>query len=181
MRRACADTWIMARKQAGRGDPTDPRRRRDPRDVRIIERLERDKARLIKERDHWKRRGEHLEKELEAAQRAGRRQAAPFAKDRPQGSGGRPGRRAGAEYGKQGRRQPPARVDETHAAPAPTTCPDCGEAVVVTRTASQYQEDLPEVRPLVRRFDVEVGHCSACRRRVQGEVVPVVWTTRGLH
>ena len=63
---------------------------------------------------------EHLEKELEAAQRAGRRQAAPFAKGRPQGSGGRPGRRSGAEYGKQGRRRPPARVDETHAAPAPT-------------------------------------------------------------
>ncbi len=158
----------MARKQAGRGDSTGSRRQRDPRDVRIIERLERDKARLIEERDHWKRRSEHLEKELEAAQRASRRQAAPFAKDRPQGRGGRPGRRAGAEYGKQGRRRPPTRVDETHAAPAPTTCPDCGKAVVVTRTASQYQEDLPEVRPLVRRFDVEVGHCSACRRRVQG-------------
>ena len=24
------------------------------------------------------------------------------------------------------------------------------------------------VRPLVRRFDIEVGHCSQCRRRVQG-------------
>ena len=133
-----------------------------------IERLERDKAKLIEERDRWKRRSEHLEKELDAARRAGRRQAAPFAKDRPQGCGGRPGRRAGAEYGKQGRRRPPARVDETHAAPAPTTCPACGGAVAVTRTASQVQEDLPEVRPVVRRFDIEVGHCTACRRRVQG-------------
>ena len=24
------------------------------------------------------------------------------------------------------------------------------------------------VRPIVRRFDIEVGHCSQCRRRVQG-------------
>ena len=32
----------------------------------------------------------------------------------------------------------------------------------------QYQEDLPVVRPIVRRFDIEVGHCSQCRRRVQG-------------
>ena len=68
-----------------------------------IERLERDKAELIEERDHWKRRSEdlegrgedlkrrieHLEKELEAARRAGRRQAAPFAKDRRQGTGRR--------------------------------------------------------------------------------------------
>ena len=140
----------------------------DPRDVRRIERLERDKAKLIEERDHWKRRSEHLEKELEAARRAGKRQAASFAKDRPQGSGRRPGRRAGAEYGKQGRRREPTRVDETYAAPVPTTCPDCGGAVALDRVASQYQEDLPEVRPLVRRFDIEVGHCSQCQRRVQG-------------
>ena len=133
-----------------------------------IERLERDKAKLIEERDHWKRRSEHLEKELEAARRAGRRQAAPFAKDRPQGRAGRPGRRAGAEYGKHGRRRQPTQVDETHVAPAPTSCPDCGGAVALDRVASQYQEELPEVRPLVRRFDIEVGHCSQCQRRVQG-------------
>ena len=106
-----------------------------------IERLERDKAKLIEERDHWKRRSEHLEKELEAARRAGRRQAAPFAKDRPQGRAGRPGRRAGAEYGKHGRRRQPTQVDETHVAPAPTSCPDCGGAVALDRVASQYQEE----------------------------------------
>ena len=158
----------MARKKDDRNDSNGPGRPRDPRDVRRIERLERDKAKLIDERDHWKRRSEHLEKELEAARRAGRRQAAPFAKDRPQGRGGRPGRRAGAEYGRQGRRRAPTQADETHVAPAPTTCPDCGGAVTLDRVASQYQEDLPAVRPLVRRFDIEVGHCSQCQRRVQG-------------
>ena len=158
----------MARKKGDRGDSKGPEPQRDPRDVRRIERLERDKARLIEDRDRWKRRSEHLEKELEAARRAGRRQAAPFAKDRPQGSGRRPGRRAGAEYGKHGCRRPPTRVDERHRAPVPTTCPDCGGAVALDRTATQYQEDLPEVRPLVRCFDIEVGHCPRCRRRVQG-------------
>ena len=158
----------MARKNGDRGDSQGPGPRRDPRDVRRIERLEREKAKLIEERDRWKRRSEHLEKELEAAQRAGRRQAAPFAKDKPQGRKRPPGRRAGAEYGKHGCRRPPTRVDETHAAPAPTMCPDCGGAVALDRVEAQYQEDLPEVRPLVRRFDVEVGHCSQCRRRVQG-------------
>jgi transposase len=33
---------------------------------------------------------------------------------------------------------------------------------------SQYQEDLPPVRPLVREFRIEVGHCAECGRRVQG-------------
>ena len=59
-------------------------------------------------------------------------------------------------------------MDETHAAPAPKTCPDCGGHVAVERVAAQYQEDVPDVRPLVRRFDVEVGRCAQCRRRVQG-------------
>ena len=158
----------MPRKKHDRDDSNGPGRQRDPRDVRRIERLERDKAKLIEDRDHWKRRSEHLEKELEAARRAGRRQAAPFAKDRPQGRGGRPGRRAGAEYGRQGRRREPTQADETHVAAAPTTCPDCGGAVALDRVASQYQEDLPAVHPLVRRFDIEVGHCSQCQRRVQG-------------
>ena len=165
----------MARKKAVGGDSNGPGRRRDPRDVRRIEHLEEDNARLernvaelTEERDSLKRRNEHLEKELEAAQRAGKRQAAPFARDRPQGSGKCPGRRPGARYGKQGRRRKPTRVDETRAAPAPTDCPDCGGAVEVTRTAQQYQEDLPEVHSLVRRFDIEVGRCTKCRKRVQG-------------
>ena len=36
------------------------------------------------------------------------------------------------------------------------------------RVAPQYQEELPVQRPLVRRFDVEIGRCAQCRRRVQG-------------
>ena len=60
----------MARKKGDRDDSDRAGRRRDPRDLRI-ERLKRDKAKLLEERDHWKRRSEQLEKELEAARRAG--------------------------------------------------------------------------------------------------------------
>ena len=62
----------------------------------------------------------------------------------------------------------PTRVDETFAAPVPASCPDCGGAVTVAGIEPQYQEDLPAVRPVVRRFDVEIGHCSQCQQRVQG-------------
>ena len=65
------------------------------------ERLQRRNERLRRENDRLKRKIDHLEKQLAAARRAGFRQAAPFAKDRPQGRGGRPGRRAGAAYGRQ--------------------------------------------------------------------------------
>ena len=132
------------------------------------ERLRRRNERLRRENDRLKQQIDHLEKQLAAARRAGRRQAAPFAKDRPHGRGGRPGRRAGAAYGRQACRPRPAQVDEHYSASAPATCPDCGGAVAVSRVAAQYQEDLPVVRPIVRRFDIEVGHCSQCRRRVAG-------------
>ena len=36
------------------------------------------------------------------------------------------------------------------------------------RVATQIQEDLPVVRPQVRCFDVHVGRCLRCGRRVQG-------------
>ena len=138
---------------------------------RDVKRLQRKSDRLQRENDRLKERVERLKRQLDEARRAGRRQAAPFAKDRPQGSGGRPGRKTGAKYGRHGCRPRPTRIDETHAAPVPTTCPDCGGGVAVTRVASQYQEELPVVRPVVRRFDIEVGHCSRCRRRVQGRHV----------
>jgi transposase len=50
----------------------------------------------------------------------------------------------------------------------PARCPDCGGTITETRVATQVQEDLPLVRPHVRRFDVHVGHCGQCGRRVQG-------------
>ena len=52
--------------------------------------------------------------------------------------------------------------------PVPDACPDCGGELDVTRVASQYQEELPAVRPTVRRFDIEIGRCAHCGRRVQG-------------
>lgn len=49
--------------------------------------------------------------------------------------------------------------------PLSHTCPDCGGAVDDMHVTAQYQEDLPLVRPVVRRFDVHVGRCRRCGRR----------------
>ena len=59
-------------------------------------------------------------------------------------------------------------MNETYAAPLPAACPRCGGAIQVTRVATQYQEDLPVVQPIVRRCHVQIGCCVACRHRVQG-------------
>jgi len=36
-----------------------------------------------------------------------------------------------------------------------------------TTVATQYQEDLPPVTSVTRRFDIHLGCCTACQRRVQ--------------
>ena len=101
-----------------------------------------------RERDRLQQQNARLKQQLDMARRAGFRQAAPFAKDRPQGRGGRPGRRAGIRYGRRARRVIPSRVDVTYPAPLPTACPNCGGAIRRTRVAPQYQariSDLPVV------------------------------------
>lgn len=95
-------------------------------------------------------------------------QAAPFSRGLPKRSPRRPGRKAGASYGRKAHRAPPARVDQTYDAPLPVCCPDCGGRVSLERHATQYQEDLPVVRPIVRAFQIAIGCCEACGRRLQG-------------
>ena len=110
-------------------------------------RLERDKAKLIEERDHWKRRSEHLEKELEAARRAGRRQRPPSPRsgrrDAAGVPGGEPGRSTGS-MGVDGSRHRPTRHTWRRPRRAVRTA---AARSALDRVASQYQEDLPAVRP----------------------------------
>jgi transposase len=80
----------------------------------------------------------------------------------------RPGRKAGRAYGPKARRRIPSHVDERYDVPLPSTCPTCAGPVVETVIATQYQEELPVVRVVVRQFDLHVGRCEGCGRRVQG-------------
>ena len=61
-----------------------------------------------------------------------------------------------------------SRIDETHAAPAPTMCPDRGGAVALDRVEAQYQEDLPACAPSCGASTSRWVTASQCRRRVQG-------------
>ena len=133
-----------------------------------LARSETDRTRVERERARLERENARLKDELEAARRAGARQAAPFSKGAPKRRPRRAGRKPGAQYGRQGRRPIPAVVHEPHDVPLPTACPTCGEQVQETHVASQYQEDLPPVQPVVRRFDLHIGTCQGCHRRVQG-------------
>ena len=153
------------------GERRDAPRQRGPTDDRSkdqeIARLREEVARLERTNRHLERENERLKRELDAAHRAGKRQAAPFSKGAPTVDPKPSGRRRGRRHGPHGHRCPPPHVDETIDVPLPAHCPACGGTLVETRVADQCQEDLPVVRPHVRRFRVHVGHCEACGRRVQ--------------
>ena len=132
------------------------------------ERADRDRNRYRRERDTLRKKIDRLEDDLDKARRQLQRQAAPFSRGTPRRPPRRSGRQPGAAYGRKAHRPPPPQVDEQYAAPLPARCPDCGGALAVTGHATQHQEDLPLVRPIVRAFHIEIGHCAACHRRVQG-------------
>jgi len=141
---------------------------------RRLEQLERENrwlreqlAQALRENQRLKEEIDHLRRQLEEALRAAHRQAAPFSRGQPKPNPKPPGRKAGQDYGQHHCRPVPRRVDERIAVPLPPRCSHCQGPVELEEIASQYQEDIVR-RTLVRRFDVAVGRCRHCGRRVQG-------------
>ena len=131
--------------------------------------VERDRriAQLERHNTQLEARLKQLEQRLEALSRAGKRQAAPFSRGVPKLDPKRPGRKSGGDYGTRAFRAVPPVIDEVHEAPLPVRCPRCGGAVVGSHVDQQYQVEIPR-RPIYRQFNVAVGRCACCARRVQG-------------
>src|SRR5438105_1405871 len=178
-------------KASGRGGPADDREQREvvelvpkpeldraqrqierlqkenERRKRESERLKRESERLKQESDRLRQEVERLRKELEAALRAGKRQAAPHSRGELKANPKPPGRKAGRAYGRRACRPIPPRLDERIDVALPKRCPRCGGGVEVEQTAPQYQEEIVR-RTVARRFDIALGRCRRCGRRVQG-------------
>lgn len=108
-----------------------------------------------------------LKARLETATREGKRQAAPFSKGPPKANPKPPGRKSGRRYGTHYRREAPPWIDDYLEAPLPERCPDCGGKVIHKQVVPQYQTEIPR-RPIYRQFNVHVGECDTCHRRIQG-------------
>ena len=107
---------------------------------------------------------------LEAARRGGRRQAAPFRKEKSSAKPKKPGRKSGDEHGPHAHRSAPPRnkIDEQYDVPLPETCCHCGSrSIEATHLDRQYQTEIPR-RPTHRQFDIHIGTCHDCGGRVQG-------------
>jgi transposase len=134
---------------------------------RELDQAEQQIHRQQQEIERLKQEVERLREELEAALRACKRQAAPHSRGAPKRDPKRPGRKAGRPYGQQACRPIPARADERIAVPLPECCPHCGGEVQSKSCETQYQEEIVR-RTVVRRFDITVGRCRDCQRRIQG-------------
>jgi transposase len=146
---------------------SDPAKDREFVPKQDLHRAQRENDQLRKQIERLKQENERLRKELEAALRASKRQAAPHSRGKPQCHPKRPGRKPGRDYGRPACRPVPPRVDEQIAVPLPERCPHCGGEVEPETCATQYQEEIVR-QTVVRRFDIAVGCCQDCHRRVQG-------------
>ena len=129
--------------------------------------LRAENQRLARQLEDLKAQVRQLTAQLQQALRASKRQAAPFSKGPPKDHPKPPGRKPGPDYGPKAHRpipnQPP---DEVLDVPLPPVCPECGGPTVEDRTAGQYQTEIPR-RPILRRFDIHIGHCRRCGKRIQ--------------
>jgi transposase len=103
---------------------------------------------------------------LEEAQRASKRQAAPFSRGQRKEHPQTPGRKPGSAYGQRSSKLPPQQVDEVISVSLPERC-SCGGQVAFDRTESQYQQEIVR-KTFWPRFDIAIGHCEECQKRWQG-------------
>src|ERR1700737_1829175 len=128
--------------------------------------LHEEQQRLHQEQERLRQENDRLKRQLQEAQRAQKRQAAPFSRGRRKANPKPPGRKSGAAYGQRYCKTIPEQVDEVIAVPLPAQC-SCGGALAVEKVESQYQHEV--VRQTIwRRFDIAIGRCRVCHQRVQG-------------
>src|ERR1700751_4398568 len=128
--------------------------------------LEREHEKLRQERERLREENEKLKRQLEEAQRARKRQAAPFSRGTRKQNPETPGRKEGSAYGQRYSKAIPQRADEVIAVPPPVQC-ECGGPLEVERIEPQYQQEIVR-KTIWRRFDIAVCRCTVCHKRVQG-------------
>jgi transposase/regulator of replication initiation timing len=127
-------------------------------------RLTRENAALKRENAKLQAEIDRLKKEKEDSERNAKRQTSRFPRRERKTNPKKPGRKKGT---KATHRDRPAKVDRELDVPA-GNCPDCCCAVENIEVHPQFQTDLPPVTPVTTQFNVEVGSCPKCGKRVQG-------------
>jgi exonuclease VII large subunit len=128
--------------------------------------LEQREKQLEREQERLRQENDRLKRQLEQAQRASKRQAAPFSRGTRKQNPKTPGRKSGSAYGQRHSKAIPQKVDEVIVVPPPAQC-TCGGPLKVERIEAQYQQEIVR-KTFWRRFDIAICRCQKCHQRVQG-------------
>ncbi len=107
---------------------------------------------------------DRLKKEREETEKNSKRQTTRFPRRQRKTEPKKPGRKKGTPATHRDR---PAKVDREIDV-AVGNCPDCCCALENIEVHRQFQTDLPPVTPVTTQFNVQVGTCPHCGKRVQG-------------
>jgi len=133
------------------------------------EALKEECSRLVDENKDLKRR-------LDEAQRARKRQAAPFRRRKRKSDPKKPGRKPGHP---PAHRPIPDHVDAEKDVQLGSYCPHCGGEVDEHGTDDQYVVDIPPVKPHVTKYVNHHGRCKQCGRRVDSRHPDQTSTAKG--
>lgn len=128
-----------------------------------IQALRQQLAEALEQIEALRQRNAELKALLVQAQRAKRRQAAPFGRKKRKSRPKKPGRKKGH---RGSRRKPPKHVDQTLSAPRLEDCPDCQAPLTDLKSLENYQTEIPPIQPEVTRFVFASGWCECCQKRV---------------
>lgn len=149
----------------------------DARDQRIVE-LETQLRQALARVDELQRQVTDLQTRLAEAERAGKRQATPFARRKHTDEHKRAGRKAGKGRFAYRTKPTAAQVTETQEAPLPV-CPECGGDLHNCKPHEQFEIDIPEAPPTVRRYVTYSGDCPRCQARMRSRHPDQISTATG--
>jgi transposase len=120
---------------------------------------------LAQERDELRAENAQLRQRVAELERSGKRQAAPFRREKQQKNPQPPGRRPGQGAFNHRPKPPPDTITDTRECRL-HNCPHCGGAVQDVSEHEHFEVDIPAVRPVIIRYVTESGYCPGCQKQV---------------
>jgi len=105
-----------------------------------------------------------LSEQIEELQRAGKRQAVPFARREHVKKPRKRGRKPGQGQFKNREKPKAEEINETKKAEL-SGCPECQCELVDVREHEQYEIDIPEIKPIITLYLMLSGRCPQCGQR----------------
>jgi transposase len=139
---------------------------KEPLEQKTREELEREITELKRQLVEASEMIRKLSEQMEELQRAGKRQAVPFARREEQRvkKPRKRGRKPGKGQFKNRAKPKEEEISETKQAEL-SGCPDCGSALEDVREQEQYEIDIPEIKPKITRYVMLSGKCPQCGKR----------------